>query len=113
MSLALKKVSPLQRMAKVLLLNFTTLFPIICHSPKQNMGVFYTFVNYSVHVCSNFRSLNSEIPYLKVINVDRGYKRSITDTAVLKLRLPLPHVHLDLLLFPILALIYITFPPFH
>ena len=53
-----------------------------CHPPSQKMAAFYTFVNRALNICSDPISFNSEIQYLKVIALDRGYNPSIVDKAL-------------------------------
>ena len=52
------------------------------------MAAFYTFVNRALNICSDPISFNSEIQYLKVIALDRGYNPSIVDKALFKLQNP-------------------------
>ena len=57
-----------------------------CHSPSQNMAIFYTFVNSALNICSDPISFNSENQYLKAIALDRGCNSSIIDKALSKLQ---------------------------
>lgn len=73
------------------------------------MAAFFTFINFAIHVCSDSRSLNSEIQYFKVIMIDRGYNSSVIDPT-LNYSILVSLTQINPLLFLVLALCYLFFP---
>lgn len=51
------------------------------HPLSQKMSSFYTLIYRALHICSNETYLNSELDFLKLVALDRGFNPNVVDKA--------------------------------
>ena len=59
-----------------------------CHSPRQKMASFYTYINHVLNIGSDLTSFNSKSQYLKATALDRGCNPTVVDKALFKMKNP-------------------------